>query len=367
MAALLALAAALDCAGSLPRASAVASAPAPAPVAGTIAVAFEGSALLITYYSGVVQALLEKGVIVPGVTPLSGLSGGAFTAVFTTLGLSGEEQKNLWIDIITACGMRFNGSCTGHLNALLDEHLAEVLPDNVTDSVNGLVRIAVSQLNASQPGLNNTATWVLDEWSSKADLRSAMLSTNWIPCFSGGTTYTIYRNQPVIDGGYSAGFRDLCPSGLENCLTVASWHVGDAASQVCDAAKCPSSAASSCTSAERPPEEQVFALYENEGYVDQWPIEEVRQRCPSSLFASMPPYHTGAFVAHNSIAASNVTIDIHPGKFGDLPLFNGTRVIACQWQDWAMLLPSGQELEAMELIYDQGLADGLAWAAAHGF
>ena len=38
------------------------------------------SALLITYYSGVSQALLERGVVVPKQTLLSGLSGGAFTS-----------------------------------------------------------------------------------------------------------------------------------------------------------------------------------------------------------------------------------------------------------------------------------------------
>lgn len=40
------------------------------------------SALLISYYAGVSQALLERGVVVPGQTPITGLSGGAFTGTF---------------------------------------------------------------------------------------------------------------------------------------------------------------------------------------------------------------------------------------------------------------------------------------------
>ena len=46
--------------------------------------------------SGVVDGLLEAGVILPGVTPLAGLSGGAFTSVATTLGLDGLSQKDFW-------------------------------------------------------------------------------------------------------------------------------------------------------------------------------------------------------------------------------------------------------------------------------
>lgn len=36
--------------------------------------------MLITYYSGVAEALLERGIVVPKQTLLSGLSGGAFTS-----------------------------------------------------------------------------------------------------------------------------------------------------------------------------------------------------------------------------------------------------------------------------------------------
>lgn len=40
------------------------------------------SALLISYYAGVSQALLERDVVRPGQTPITGLSGGAFTGTF---------------------------------------------------------------------------------------------------------------------------------------------------------------------------------------------------------------------------------------------------------------------------------------------
>lgn len=47
---------------------------------------------------------------------------------------------------------------------------------------------------------------------------------------------------------------------------------------------------------------------------------------------------------------------MHPrsaGKYGPLPVFNGTETLACEWQSWSMMLPQGMELEAMDVIYQQ--------------
>lgn len=35
----------------------------------------------------------------------------------------------------------------------------------------------------------------------QADLKSALTATDYIPCFTGDTVYTLFRNNPVIDGG----------------------------------------------------------------------------------------------------------------------------------------------------------------------
>lgn len=57
---------ALVASGHLLAANAAAAAAGATPSSGTIPVAFEGSALLITFYSGAAEALLERGVVVPG-------------------------------------------------------------------------------------------------------------------------------------------------------------------------------------------------------------------------------------------------------------------------------------------------------------
>lgn len=99
----------------------------------------------------------------------------------------------------------------------------------------------------------------------------------FIPCWTGLTTYTHFRNQPVIDGelgcsrppppplpllpslpstspwrpsvfapagGYANGFKQLCPGGnVKNCIKVATWYVdGPFANTSCDPERCSSCA-----------------------------------------------------------------------------------------------------------------------------
>lgn len=325
---------------------------------GLTPVSFEGSAFLITYYSGVAEVLLDKKVIVPGATPVSGLSGGAFTVVASTLGVDGKAQRDLWKQIIAEC-IRLDAGCIGRLNAVVEAMFSqEQLPANVTDAVNGLVRVGISQLDASSTSLNNSATWVVDEWESARDLLSCLTSTDYIPCFTGSSTYTIFRNQPVIDGGYANGFADLCHNGADDCLKVSSWYVGPLADHTCDSGVCPAAAATNCSSADRT--HQVTELYQNGEYVDQWELTQVQQRCPGSVFGSLPPYPLPEFVPHSGWNDTTIP-DIYPGRYNDLPILDGRQVLACEWQSWALALPAGRELEAMDLIYQQGVDDALAW------
>jgi hypothetical protein len=71
------------------------------------------------------------------------------------------------------------------------------------------MRVALSQLNASSTYTNDSASWIINRWDSRQDVMATLLATNYISCYSGPTVYTYYRNQPVIDGGYSSGFKQL--------------------------------------------------------------------------------------------------------------------------------------------------------------
>jgi hypothetical protein len=226
-------------------------------------VAFEGSALLITYYAGASWALRKGGIIRPRSTTLSGLSGGAYTATLNTLGLTGPEQREFWIESVQEIATRFAPNSAGYLNVVMEEKLPAIIPaTGLRTRLNGKVRVALSQLDGSKTVLKDSASWVVNDFADQADLISALTGTDYISCFSGRHTYTLFRNSPVIDGGYGNGFEQLCPNGRTEtgaCIKVASWFVGDKADATCDATRCKKLAISQCKSNDRT--DRVTRLY----------------------------------------------------------------------------------------------------------
>ncbi|KAL4424342.1 hypothetical protein ABPG75_001643 [Micractinium tetrahymenae] len=328
-------------------------------------VALQGSAMLITYYSGVMGALMEAGRVQPGVTPLRGISGGAWTATLTALGHSGAAQRDAWKRWVAACKERF-GSCRGHIQELSQVAFEELLPEDAAQRVSGKVHIALAQLDSQQAHLNGSASWLVGRFSNKEDLKSALAATSYIPGFSGPAPFAVFRGQPVIDGGFANGFKQLCGHD-SGCLKVASWHVGSQANHSCDPSRCGAFAATDHCIAPARQEPIPTRLFQNEGPLEQWPLASLGRHCLAGTDAEgeaavacnpeAAPLPLPDFVPH-----SQVLPDIYPGKFGPLPTLDGEEVLACEWQSWAMHLPPGRELEVMDLVFEQGWADGAAWA-----
>ncbi|KAI8470321.1 MAG: hypothetical protein J3K34DRAFT_261597 [Monoraphidium minutum] len=334
-------------------------------------VAFQGSGLLGSYYSGVADVLVGRGVIGPK-TKLAGISGGAYAAAATALGVSGAAQAKFWKSRLVDCATRYAAfganACVGRLNSVLAASMFKNLPDNsTTERVNGRVRIAVSQLNASSTSLNNSAAWVIDNWRSKNDLISCLTTTDFLPCWTAPTTYTIYRNQPAFDGGYGNGYEELCPGGTAKskaCLKVAAWIVSPKlADQTCSPTLCAAAAKVNCSYPGRL--DRIKTLYSNPGYIDEWPIASVRERCPTSSWEGEAPNPLPALVPMDT-----VTPDIMPGKYNPLPFWppgqTKRRLLSCEWKSWSDTLPAGKEMEAMDAIFDMGRRDAGAWCKEHG-
>lgn len=178
--------------------------------------------------------------------------------------------------------------------------------------------------------------------------------------------YRMYRGQPVIDGGFANGFDQLCPKG--GCITVASWHVGQQANHTCNPAACGRFASVGRCSA---PERQGTIprqLFQNDGPPNAWALASIGRQCVNSSTADVDHTQCSAELLHNTLplpdfVPHNQSLpDIHPGKYAPLPTFNGRQLLACEWQGWAMQLPAGQEMEAMDAAFQQGRADGSAWA-----
>ncbi|GBF88086.1 hypothetical protein Rsub_00798 [Raphidocelis subcapitata] len=327
-------------------------------------ISFEGSALLITYYSGVAEVLIGRGALVPGTTPLSGLSGGALTAAVTTLGMGGAAQRDGWMGMVKDCAKRW-GTCAGRLNTVVTERLRSALPDDAAAKLGSVVRVGLSQLDAQSRAFNGSASWVVGAFDDKADVVSALTATDFIPCFSGPTTYTLFRDQPVIDGGYANGFQQLCRN-VSSCLTIGSYVVGPLANHTCDAAACPNLAKSGCGSDGRA-EPIPQTLFKNGPVAAQWKVSALRDRCPASAFAAGAD--TAPYPLPGMVPQSQTDPWIHPGKFNPLPVkpWDGKRVAACEWQEWALSPPPEHALDIMQLTYAQGVRDAESWADANGF
>lgn len=315
--------------------------------------------MLVTYYSGASQALLERNVIVPGKTKFAGLSGGGYSAAGMALGLSGTELRDVWKVFINETLNRYS-DVIGHFGSNLVAAIGPHFPEDAHRRVAGRLRIAISQLNGNQnKTLNDSATWQVDSFKSKLDLIAALAATTYIPCTSGMTSFTTFRNQPVVDGGYSSAFPQLCKTP-DKCLRIATYVVGPLVNETCDPVKCPDASMCKGTNASSPGrDDTITKLYRNGKYVDQWPLNVLRERCPTQAWPGEPPSPMPLWVAQEH----GMMPHIHPGQYNNLPEWDGQPLLGCQWRSWAMTPgpPADRMMEAMEVIYQAGYNDAMGW------
>lgn len=104
---------------------------------------------------------------------------------------------------------RYRGQ-TSAGTAAVQEMLYTAIPTTVNISrLNGKVAIAMAQLDGSKTNLTDSASWMVNSFDDRADLFSALRGTYYVPGFDGILTYNIFRNQPVIDGAFANGFKQL--------------------------------------------------------------------------------------------------------------------------------------------------------------
>ena len=77
--------------------------------------------------------LLRRGAIVPRVTHLSGLSGGAHTSIALHMGWNGTQQLAFWDGIFADCFAVYGPDCGpgGHLSSVMRAHYMKALPADI--------------------------------------------------------------------------------------------------------------------------------------------------------------------------------------------------------------------------------------------
>lgn len=136
----------------------------------------------------------------------AGLSGGSWVAALTGAGVDPDVQLPAILGGL--------GSCIGNLptcGAVARTVLSSLLPDDAPARLNGRLTVAVAQLNAFEPSLRGSATWMISSWTSKEDLLDTMIASASIPCYnlpsntSAPGIYAILRGQPVRTPAIAAG------------------------------------------------------------------------------------------------------------------------------------------------------------------
>ena len=218
-------------------------------------VAFTGSAGLFIFYAGVAQGLIEAGLLVPGVSAMAGLSGGAITAAAVAAGvapaalLSSYDESPIFCDAAlpddwatggeTRAGellARFAARCLRTAEWPLRRvanSMRRLIPAEKVADVSRTVQIFASQVNPLD--YRSRVASPMGPYSSKEDLVQKISASSDLPCLVSGTSFTVVNTtttggggrgevgeKPFVDGGFTANFNQLCAGATDRsrCITV---------------------------------------------------------------------------------------------------------------------------------------------------
>jgi hypothetical protein len=158
-------------------------------VVATTAVAFSGCGWLFPFHVGAAYTLQQFGVIQPS-TVLAGASGGAIAAAMLFTGISKHTAMQVLCDL-SGNGVRF-----GEVDQLLRPVLYEFLPEDIVQRTHGKLRVAVTSI-----GFYGMRCNLVSEFTTKADLISALLTSCHIPYYTSKQFATRFRGDLHLDGG----------------------------------------------------------------------------------------------------------------------------------------------------------------------
>ena len=223
------------------------------PSAGLPTIAFTGSAGLFIFYAWVAQGLIEAGLLVPGVSRMTGLSGGAITSAVVAAGVPPAALLASYDDSPIFCDAtlpddwatrgegrakeslaRFATTCLRTAEWPLNRVAAsmrKLIPAAAVPAVSRTVQIFASQINPLDYRARVSSP--MGPYSSKEDLVAKISASSDLPCLVSGTSFTVVNSsssaggggggeKPYIDGGFTTNFNQLCAGATDKsrCITV---------------------------------------------------------------------------------------------------------------------------------------------------
>jgi len=129
--------------------------------------------------------------------PIIGASAGALTS---TLLLSGADFDEATLAAISVAEeyeiFSSKNGLAGIWSVLIREWLDRVIPEDINIDKFSNMQISVT------PVLPFRKTTLITDFYNRADLIDACLASCHIPFFLDGNAYTMYRNEPVVDGSF---------------------------------------------------------------------------------------------------------------------------------------------------------------------
>ena len=173
--------------------------------------------------------MIDKKLLIPGVSKVAGISGGAISAAVVAAGAPplalldaydaeqglycnstmpenwprsrGNDYKGATHDIkafVANCVMTAEWPLERVKNTL-----RRLLPTDVA-AVSSTVQVVASQINPLS--LKLKVAWPLGPYSSKEDLIDKVAASSMLPCLLSGTSFLEIAGRPYIDGGFTANY-----------------------------------------------------------------------------------------------------------------------------------------------------------------
>ena len=312
--------------------------------------AIAGSALLLPWYLGVMDVLVQEGVVDPSTTPGAGLSGGAITAMTTCAGVTPKDQFDTWKKALVQCYDDWDiqsGSfpCNGELSEIVHNGLSTFLKNgtNVSDTCSH-VGVAFTKVGSTFDNLEST---LVSNFSDDQAILTDLISSSFLSCSSMSKPYFVNNGLATVDGGYSTSLDDLCGGTMDevkDCLRVQVYYPNTTEDgPVCShqnttdptvavdlLSQCMAAAGGSLNVAAEGPPVPAWANFTE--------IGDLPTTCPSGPTRFMPPGEA----------------DIYPGKY--VPL----NYSCFEWQCMAYI-PYPNKLDD---LYSLGQEEARAWVKA---
>ena len=348
------------------------------PLNGLPTIALSGSGPLFIFYAGVCQELIDKKLLVPGVSKMAGISGGAIAAAVVAAGAPplalldaydaeqglycnstmpenwprsrGNDYKGATHDIkafVANCVMTAEWPLERVKNAL-----RRLLPTDVS-AVSATFQVVASQINPLSFKLK--VAWPLGPYSSKEDLIDKVAASSMLPCLLSGTSFLEIAGRPYIDGAFTANFNQLCVNATSTnpCLSASALHYGPRGylPQINKYGKCDDSLPLVPPSFGVPPKPvNGFASYPE---LDRRDWKLGTEKCGLTDWGAVA---TGFF---QFVDPTPGTISINPGKRTPMP------ITPCEWRSYGI---GKANRTTSRLIYEHGMQEARAFVAEqYGF